>query len=76
MPRNVLGAYDPICRCQNTVSTVRYYMDSDNGKVARITAVIKFYLRAQRITFVVLHSPDGWRVDETYCAGRPETSIY
>jgi hypothetical protein len=75
-PPTVLGDYDPICRCQNDVRTVRFHTDSDSGGVARVTATIAFYPEAQRITFVVLHAPDGWRVDDTYCAGRPQTSIY
>lgn len=75
-PRNVLGAYDPICRCQNYVRTVRFHTDSKTRSVARVTANIQFYLERQRITFVVRHASDGWRVDDAYCAGRPQTSIY
>jgi hypothetical protein len=29
-----------------------------------------------KLVFVVLHSADGWRVDNTYCQGKPQTTIY
>lgn len=75
-PQNVLGGYDPICRCQNSTPTVTYRLDHLARGMARVTAIIKFYPGPQRITFTVLHTSAGWAVDDTYCAGRPWTSIY
>jgi hypothetical protein len=70
-PPNVLG-FDPICRCQQARGVLfrQFRLQFNNGHLARVLGL------PRGLTFVVLHSADGWRVDDIYCAGRPKTTLY
>ena len=43
---------------------------------ARFAALLTPQGRLLWDLFVVGRQDDGWRVDDAYCAGRPQTSIY
>jgi hypothetical protein len=66
-----------VCRCQNPPRAVRWMQTDNNGFVAHVN-VRWMYLATNSYTstFVVARQDDGWRVDDAYCAGRPQTSIY
>ncbi len=74
-PQNVLDG-DPICRCQASIVNAALHVDGVTTTSARVTATIKYGLTPPRITFVVLHRAGSWRVDDAFCQGRPQTSIY
>jgi hypothetical protein len=66
-----------MCRCQNS-STTREIEPlqgrrSDGGGIVRVSVFNGGLVH----DLVVVRSPDGgWLVDDEYCAGRPDTSIY
>lgn len=66
-----------VCRCQNPPRSVRSTQRDRNPFVAHVdTRWVYGASRAYTITFVVARQDDGWRVDDAYCAGRPQSSIY
>jgi hypothetical protein len=66
-----------VCRCQNPPRRVRAAQTDRNPFVAHVdTRWVYGASLAYTITFVVARQDDGWRVDDAYCAGRPQTSVY
>jgi hypothetical protein len=66
-----------VCRCQNPPRAVRWMQTDNNGFVAHVNVRWMYgATNSYTITFVVARQDDGWRVDDAYCAGRPQTSIY
>ena len=67
---------DAICRCQNTAINIIMRSLDNNGLVAHIHTRWGYYQSALRLTFTVLHGYGGWLVDDVYCTGRPDTTVY
>ena len=69
-----------VSRSQNppsAVSVAVIYLDSEtNPRIAHVNTKWEFGTSFYVITFVVVKQADGWLVDDSYCAGSPETSIY
>jgi hypothetical protein len=66
---------DPLTRVQNTANRNTYRLLSDKSGVALVEWVM--YLQPTfRLTYVVKHTADGWRIDDNYCSGKPGTSLY
>ena len=66
-----------VCRCRNPLRGVRAAQTGRNPFVARVdTRRVCGAPRAYAITFIVVRQDDGWRVDDAFCACRPQTSIY
>ena len=66
-----------VCRCQNPPRAIRWNLTDNNGFVAHVsTRWVYGATNSYTITFVVGREDDGWRVDDTYCAGHPQTSVY
>lgn len=64
-------------RTQNPPRSLRWAQIGNNGFVARVNTRWDYGAsNSYAITFVVARQDDGWRVDDAYCAGRPQTSIY
>ena len=72
-PRGCTGTLiygmNPICRCQG-VSGFTFRLLSRSPARATVLWV------QRHLVFVVLPSHGGWLVDDTYCKGRPQTTIY
>ena len=68
------GGADPICRCQNT-APIRITLHDAKGKVAHVNVRWAFQ-PPLTITFTAVRQGKIWLVDDTYCAGKPSTSIY
>ena len=69
---------NPVCRCQAVPARVIYFTLSNTGSVALVRARLVYSGTAIRLTFVVLHGRDGWRVDDIYCTEgtRRATTVY
>jgi hypothetical protein len=66
-----------VCRCQNPPRALHWTQTDTNGFVAHVsTRWLYGASSAYTITFVVGREEDGWRVDDAYCGGRPQTSVY
>ncbi len=66
-----------ICRCQNPPRIVRWTQKDNNGFVAHVTTTwIYGASSTYALVFIVARQDDGWRVDDSACAGRPATSVY
>jgi hypothetical protein len=64
-----------VSRSQVPPRAVSWVQTDANGFVAHVTT--RWVARpSYTITFVVARQDDGWRVDDSYCAGRPQTSLY
>lgn len=70
------GGADPMCRCQNVTSRSVYVVLQNNGATARVEARLFFGASAVNLTFALIDAGGRWLVDDTYCFGRPATSIY
>jgi len=68
------GGADPICRCQNIAPT-RVTLLNVKGSVAHVNVRWAFQL-PETITFVVVLQHKVWLVDDQFCSGYPNTSIY
>lgn len=72
----------PFCRCQSSPRTARIVdVHRLNRTLTRVD--VRWDFGANRSshlyatdTFVVVHRPDGWLIDDEYCSGRPRTSVY
>lgn len=72
-----VGMGNFVCRCQNPPRSVRMTLADNNGTVAHVNSVWVYGAGPNpRITFLVKHGHGGWLVDDTYCTGRPKTSVY
>lgn len=69
---------NPVCRCQAVPINVMYFTLSKTGSAAVVRARLVYSDSAIRLTFVVLHQRDGWRVDDIYCTEgrRSATTVY
>lgn len=69
-----------LCRCQNPPRTIRWALQDANPFVAHVAT--RWYYGpttgrpAYTLIVTVAREADGWKVDESTCAGRPATSIY
>ncbi len=65
-----------LCRCQNASNTREIEAlderSDDGGGIVRVT----MYQGNTIYDLVVVREGGDWRVDDEYCAGQPETSIY
>jgi hypothetical protein len=65
-----------LCRCQNASDTreIEPLVErlDDGGGIVRVT----LYEANTSYDLVVIAGAAGWLLDDQYCAGRPETSIY
>jgi hypothetical protein len=73
-----LGA-NPICRCQNTAQSIRIDYASRNGASATVATIWQYGPSSkEHITFVTVRTTgtSSWQVNDTYCTGHPNTSMY
>jgi hypothetical protein len=76
-PRTAGGGANLVCRCQNPPRFIHWQQRDNNGYQAHVTTLWTYGAGAKpNITFVVARQAPGWSVDDTYCAGRPETSLF
>ncbi|HYW27981.1 MAG TPA: hypothetical protein VE953_27665, partial [Terriglobales bacterium] len=70
------GGGDPVCRCQNSYSSVSISSEVVSGQpVAHV--VMSFGASAVKMDWVFLQSSGAWLADDSYCTSRgPSTSIY
>lgn len=66
---------DPLIRAQNVAQRNDVRLLSKGGSHALVQWIAHFH-PALRLTFVVKHTANGWRLDDSYCSGRPSTSLY
>lgn len=66
----------PFCRCQSGARTVQIRLLESNGRVAHVNAWWDLGPGSFTDTFVVVRQGAGWLVDDEYCGGRPQTSVY
>lgn len=65
-----------VSRSQNPPSSVAVTLVDSDGQTARVNTKWEYGASSYTITFVVVKGADGWLVDDSYCAGNPQTSIY
>ncbi|MBV9278944.1 MAG: hypothetical protein JOZ41_02585 [Chloroflexi bacterium] len=65
-----------LCRCQNPPTSVGISLADNNGRVAHVNSRWSYAANSFVMVWVVLHQAGGWLVDDSYCAGRPATTIY
>jgi hypothetical protein len=73
-----LGA-NPICRCQNTAQSIEMSYANRSGVRATVATVWRYGPHSKEsITFVAVRTVgmSSWQVDDSYCTGHPNTSLY
>jgi|GEM_PF-3462860 len=65
-----------VSRSQNPAQSVAVTLVENDGQTARVNTRWEYGAGSYTITFVVVKEADGWLVDDSYCAGNPQTSIY
>ena len=65
-----------VSRSQNPPGSVTVTLVDNDGQAAHVNTKWEYGASSYTITFVVVKGADGWLVDDSYCAGKPETSIY
>ena len=73
--RQFHGGYDPVCRCQGPPLHTTYHVPVVTSRFARVVAVRKYYGGYSHLTFIVLHTKNGWQADDIYCAGEIRGSV-
>lgn len=69
-----------LCRCQNPPRTIHWALQDANPFVAHVAT--RWYYGpttgrpAYTLIVTIAREADGWKVDDSICAGRPTTSIY
>lgn len=70
------GSGNIVGRTQNPPQSVSISLLDNNGQTSRVNTRWQYGSSSYTITFVATKQADGWAVDDSYCAGHPETSIY
>jgi hypothetical protein len=65
-----------VSRSQNPPQSVTITPVDNTGQLAHIDTKWQYGTSSYSITFAVVKEADGWRVDDSYCTGAPQTSIY
>ena len=65
-----------ISRSQNPPQTVRVSLIDNDGSMAHVDTRWDFGAGYYSITFVVIKEAGAWNIDDSYCTGHPQTSIY
>lgn len=73
--RQYRGSVDPVCRCQGPPLSTRYHVPVATSRFAQVVAIRKYYGGYSHLTFIVLHTPAGWKTDDIYCTGEIRGSI-
>lgn len=70
---------NPICRCQNTAQSITMSFAHRMGSRATVDTTWRYGPGSKEsITFVAVRASGmaGWQVDDSYCTGQPNTSLY
>jgi len=67
---------DPFSRAQNTTVRIAITVASNNGRRAVVNTRWTFYRGKWALTYTVVRNALGWQVDDSYCTGHPDTTIY
>lgn len=69
---------NPICRCQNMVQVLTIGYANRHGATATVATRWNFGGSTEDITFITVRTTgmSSWQVDDSYCTGRPNTSLY
>jgi hypothetical protein len=76
------GGFDPICRCQEDPQKLTLAVARMKSGRAWVDEVLEYgtaanhYRERHHITFVVVKQMHVWLVNNTYCTGKPKTTIY
>jgi hypothetical protein len=65
-----------ISRSQNPPQNITLSLVDNDGQTAHVNTTWHIGTGSYTITFVVVKVADGWQVDDSYCAGQPDTSIF
>ena len=77
-PKGCLGGctLDPVSRAENTTYWIALTVVGNNGTTAVVNTRWSFDQGKHRLTYTVLRTEFGWQVDDSYCTGHPETTMY
>jgi hypothetical protein len=65
-----------ISRSQNPPQDVTYTLLDNDGQTSHVNTSWHFASSSYAITFTVVKVPEGWQVDDSFCTGQPDTSLF
>ena len=72
-----LSIYEIVCVCGSGGSGHNTFrLQSLSNRRAVVNVVLKFSSGSNKTSFIVVHHSAQWRVNDRYCTGHPETSLY
>jgi hypothetical protein len=65
-----------ISRSQNPPQDVRYTLLDNDGQTTHVNTTWNFASSSYAITFTAVKIAEGWQVDDSFCSGQPDTSLF